>query len=301
LSFVALLIDVLGPVVAIVAVGALAGPRLRLGNASLSRVAYWVLGPAFVFDLFVTTDLVGPTVIRLAVAGLAGMAAAVAGAVLLGRATGISGRPLSAAVMTAAYGNVGNAGLAISAFALGQQALAAAGVLMLTINITGVTLGVGLASASDEGLLPTLGRALFSPMPLAGAVAFVINVIDIEIPLVVGRSTGLLAQAMIPLMLFTLGLQLAATGRPQWRPAIGVATVAKLVLAPLGAAAAAGAVGLSGDDLAVVVLQSAMPPAVFCVLVGLEYDLEPAQVTDTVVMTTLASLVTLPVVLALVA
>jgi malate permease and related proteins len=66
------------------------------------------------------------------------------------------------------------------------------------------------------------------------------------------------------------------------------------------AAAVATAVGLDGTPAGVLVLQSAMPAAVFTSLVALEHGLEADLVTSIVVVTTLVSLVTLPVVIALV-
>jgi len=101
-------------------------------------------------------------------------------------------------------------------------------------------------------------------------------------------------------MLFGLGLQLVASGRPNMSFDLGISTAAKLVVAPIAAGLVAVALGLTGDNLDVVVIQSAMPPAVFCVVVALEHDLEPKRVTTAVVTMTILSLLTLPVVLALV-
>ncbi len=56
---------------------------------------------------------------------------------------------------------------------------------------------------------------------------------------------------------------------------------------------------MTGDHLGVVAIQSAMPPAVFCLVVANEYDFEPERVTANVVAVTLVSLLTLPVVLLL--
>lgn len=303
----------LGPVVLIVGAGALAGPRLGIDRASLSRLAFWVLGPAFVFNLFVTTTVEAATVARLTAAALAGMGAAVVVILVLAPTVGLGDRLRRAAVMTGAYGNVGNTGLAISVFALGDEALGTAGVLMLVINIAGITLGLGLASLGGDGdggegagagggrgVLAAVRQAVVSPMPLAALAALTVNLVGIDLPLVVGRATGLAAQAMIPVMLLTLGLQLVVSGPLRVTRGSGVTALAKLVAAPLVATGVAAALGLGGTDLAVVAVQSAMPPAVFCVLVAIEYDLEPAEVTNTVVTTTLASMVTLPVVLALV-
>ncbi|MFT4989095.1 MAG: putative permease [Acidimicrobiales bacterium] len=48
-------------------------------------------------------------------------------------------------------------------------------------------------------------------------------------------------------------------------------------------------------------LQAAMPPAVFCMVLALEHDLEADRTTNDVVVVTIASLLTLPLALTLVA
>lgn len=295
MSVANVLFDVLAPVALLVALGAAVGPRLDIDVASLSRLAYWVFGPAFVFAVLAEADLERSVVVRLVVAGLAGMAAA-------GLASSVwalrQGFELGAAtVMTSVYGNVGNAGLAIVGFALGDDALPVAGVLMLTINLVGIVVSIGLARARTASPLVAFRQAVSAPMALAGLVALAVNVTDVALPVVVDRSIGLLAQALIPLMLVTLGLQLVKSGRPRWSADLSVVMVAKLAVAPVGAAAAAASLGLDGDLFDAVVIQSAMPPAVFCAVVAIENDFVPDRVTRAVVTTTLASTLTLPIVL----
>ncbi len=299
MSTLSLLIDVLGPVVLIVGIGAVAGPRLGIAGSSLSTLAYWILGPAFVFELLRESDLEMSVVLRLAAAGVAGMAAAIAVAAVGNRIIGSSPAVSAASIVTSAYGNVGNAGLAITVFALGEDALPVAGILMLVINVLGITLGVGLAARQTVGFGGAVQRALTAPMTLAAIVALALGAIDAAPPLVVERSVGLLGGALIPIMLFTLGLQLASTGVSARTGDLGVTMVAKLLVAPLAATTTAFLIGLDGELLWAVAIQSAMPPAVFCMVLAMEHDLEPERVTSAVVMTTLASLLTLPVVLAL--
>lgn len=298
MSVLSVLIDVLGPVVAVVALGSLFGARLGIEARQLSRLAYWVLGPAFMFDLLHDAELAGDIVLGLTVSGLAGMVVAGGAAALL---VGAAGRrryeTMAAAALTGSYGNVGNAGLAVSAFALGDELLPAAGVFMLAINTTGMMFGVALAHGRRGSPAAALVQGLIAPMTVASLAAIVFNVLDVSLPTMGERSVGLVADALIPVMLFTLGVQLRAGNDIRFSPTIGAATVAKLIIAPAAAAACGFAIGLSGDYLSVAVIQSAMPPAVFCMVLALEHDLEPVEVTATVVIVTLASLVTLPVVL----
>lgn len=294
---VQLLIDVLGPVVVIVAIGALVAPRLGLEAATLSRLSYWILGPAFVFDIFATTTLEAQTAAKLVLAGAAGVAgAAVAGAVL-SPIFGLRGSATSATVMSSAYGNVGNAGLAICAFALGDDALDRAGVLMVTVMFFGTLLAVWLGTRQTQSSLRAAYDALVSPMIAAAIVGFLANLVDVDLPTVAERAVSTIAQGLIPVMLLTLGLQLATTGSLRIMSSTAVVTTAKLVVAPLVGWAVAEAFGLTGDDRGVIILQSAMPPAVFCMVLALEHDLEADRTTNDVVVVTIASLLTLPIAL----
>mgnify|MGYP001360355305 FL=1 len=297
MSVANVIFDVLAPVAILVGLGAALGPRLHIDVGGLSRLAYNVFGPAFIFAVLAGADLERGVVARLVLAGLAGMASAVALAVLWSRITGAGYELTAATAITSSYGNVGNAGLAIVAFSLGEQALPVAGVLMLTINLTGLVLSVGLAEARSRSPLPALGKALATPMAIAGAISLLVNLSGVDLPVVVDRSIGLLADALIPVMLLTLGMQLAKSGRPTWSNDLGVVLVAKLALAPLVAGLAASALSLGGDFLDAVVIQSAMPPAVFAAVIAIESDLAPDRVTAAVVLTTLLSALTLPVVL----
>ena len=297
---VQLLIDVLGPVVAIVAIGGIVAPRLGLDTSSLSKLSYWILGPAFVFNIFSTTTLEAETAIKLVAAGTATVVAAAVVATALAPVFGVRGTAMSATVMSSAYGNVGNAGLAISVFALGENALDRAGVLMVTIMFFGTLLSVWLGTRQTQSGSRAALEALVSPMIAAAIVGFGFNIANIDTPVLIDRAVSTIAQGLIPVMLLTLGLQLATTGRPRLLRSTSVVTIAKLVVAPVVGWAMAEAFGLTGDDRGVIILQAAMPPAVFCMVLALEHDLEAERTTNDVVMVTIASLLTLPIALTLV-
>lgn len=73
----------------------------------------------------------------------------------------------------------------------------------------------------------------------------------------------------------------------------------KLVANPLAALGAVTVVGLTGVASQVVIIQAAMPAAVFTSLIALEHDLEADFVTSVVLVGTLVSAVTIPVVIGL--
>ncbi len=299
MPFLRVLADILLPVFVIVGIGAISARRLSLDTQTLSKLAYWVVGPAFVFDILAGADLGAALVGKVVGASLAAMAATGVVAAVAARLSGASNPTTAATVLTSIYGNVGNFGLAIVAFTFGTEALGLAGVVLIVVNVVGIVVGVAAARWEQHGVVSAVRRALTAPMTLAAVPALAVNAGGWMLPLWADRAVGLLAAALIPLMLLTLGVQLAGMRSP--KPSLDTvrALVVKLAVAPAAAAVAATAIGLEGSDAGVVILQFAMPPAVFTALIALEHDLVPDLVTTTVLAGTLASVLTLPVVIAL--
>lgn len=287
----------MGPVVLIVALGWFAGAKLSFDVSTLSRLAFYVLGPAFVLDVFADAELDGSVVLRLTVAAWAAMLVGGLLALALSQAAKLNNARRGSAIMSSAYGNVGNAGLAISAFALGDDAIPIAAVLMIVINITGIVLGVILASAQEGGIGSAFIRGFSAPMTIAAGIAVVTNLASFEFPTAIERSIEISGSALIPVMLITLGIQMAGDVTPRPEVDLGIVVAAKLVVVPLIAALVGSLLGLEGDAFGVLVIQSSMPPAVFCAVVALEFDMEPDRTTRTVLGTTLIALLTIPIAL----
>ena len=130
--------------------------------------------------------------------------------------------------------------------------------------------------------------------------AFLVNGLNLEMPLFAGRAIGLLAGALIPVMLVTLGVQLAHMGRPAFSRDVIIGGSLRLVVGPILALGLASFFGLTGIERGAGVFQASMPVAVLASLIALEHDLLPDFVTTTVLFSTLASAFTLTAVLAIV-
>jgi predicted permease len=146
------------------------------------------------------------------------------------------------------------------------------------------------------GALSALAK---TPAVLAVIPAVAVNVLDAPLPLFLERAVGLLAAAMVPLMVLVLGVQLAGMQLHMNRLVI-TAGALRLVAGPVLAFALAAPFHLTGVERGTGILQASMPAAVLAVLIAMEHDLLPDFVTTTVLFSTLASAITLTVVLALV-
>jgi len=122
----------------------------------------------------------------------------------------------------------------------------------------------------------------------------------VELPLVLTRIVGLLADAMIPMMLMTLGLQLSEVRKLRISGDVIIATGLRLLVAPAVATVVAIPFGLSHVEYATGILQAGMPAAVLVSIIAIEHDVVPEFVTTTVFFSTLLSLLTLTVLLTLI-
>lgn len=93
-----------------------------------------------------------------------------------------------------------------------------------------------------------------------------------ELPPALARTSQLLADAAIPLMLVLLGLQLGGFGKLKRLPLVAFSTAVRLLLAPAIAIAFASLLGLSGAARFAFILQAGMPTAVMTIVLATEFD-----------------------------
>jgi predicted permease len=301
LELLSIFVNILLPVFTLVLVGYLAGPRLGLEARTLSKLAYYILVPAFIFDVFSSAQIELGLAARMAgyimAVTVGGILASMAVARLLG-----AGRELMAAyVLIAAFGNVGNFGLPIIQFKLGDDALLAASVYFLVASTFGFIVGV-TAATWDKGTnrWRAVLTAFTTPGVLAVAPAFLVNALGLPTPIFLERAVSLLSAALIPLMLVTLGVQLAGIPRLPFDRHVLAASAVRLLIGPALALALAGVFQITGIERGAGIIQTAMPAAVLTALIALEHRLMPDFVTTVVLFSTLASAVTLTAVLAFV-
>jgi predicted permease len=298
-QLISIFIDVVAPVFAVVLIGYLVGPWLGLEVRTLSRLSYYVFMPAFVFHIISQAEIqaavVGQMTIYISTVYIALALLGFAVARGLKRPPKVTGMY----VLIAVFSNSGNFGLSMVAFRFGEAALLPATIYFIILTIIGFAIGVAAASWARGGALGAIGSVFKTPSLLAVVPAALFSATNFEVPLLFSRIAGLLADAMIPVMLVTLGVQLAEVGKPQVNLDVVMASCVRLLGGPILSAILAITFGLTGLERSTGILQASMPAAVLTVIIALEYDLVPGLVTTTVLFSTLVSLVTLTIVLTL--
>jgi predicted permease len=296
--------NVLAPVFLLVLLGYLAGPHLGIDARTLSRFSYYVLTPAFVFDVMSKAQVEPGLAARMA--GFIVTANLLCAALGFGVARLLRRSPqmTAAYVMLAVFGNVGNFGLPIVQFRFPGESrvLAIATIYFLAILIVAFIVCVAAANWHRGGSLRAVAAVFKTPallaVPPALAANWAANSANLALPPIVGRPIELLAAAMIPTMVVALGCQLASAGIPRPDMDMLVSSVVRLVGGPLLAVALAAPFGLAGIERSVGVLQAGMPAAVLVSIIAVENDLLPEFTIAAVLFSTLASIVTLAAVLA---
>ncbi len=281
------------PIILIGGVGFLLAKFLQVDSRSLGRVIFYVFSPILVFDL-----LLENTLPLDAIAGTMGFALVVylvigCLALLTARAMRLP-RPLAMALLlTALFGNTGNYGLPLVAFAFGNDALAHASLYSVTSSLLFNTVGVLVASLGHMDFKTALLGLFKIPTMYAALLAVLLSRFHIALPLALERTTQLAANGAIPLMLVLLGLELA---RVQWgnsRATIAASMTLRLLVAPLVGLLLAVPFGLQGAARQAGIIESSMPTAVTTTVLASEYRLEPSLVTAVVFASTLLSPLTL--------
>ncbi|WP_254279637.1 AEC family transporter [Haloarcula marina] len=296
------------PVVGVAAVGFLLGRYEGVDPDALNTVTVYVLAPALVVHSLTTSELAGGTILQVVVAVLGFTAAMLGVAELVGRLWGQTEPLLGAFVLAIAFPNTGNYGIPLADFAFGATGRSVAvlvtalqGVMLYTVGIYVAARGTGTDPLAD------MRRVFGVPLVYAVVVALAVRWLGVVPPesSTLMQTLALLGNASIPVMLLILGIQLSSVdGTAAVRP-VGAASGMRLLLAPVVATAAVLLVGFSNSIVArVLVLLLATPTGVTTlILVGAfssdRDGISPGEfVSATVLVTTLASVVTVTLLVA---
>ena len=274
--------------------------RMRPGALGLlGPAALYIFGPALVLNGLLRTQLPLDISLRIVAAAAVTMLAMVAVAWVVSRLLRHDRTTESGFMLAGAFGNSGNMGIPISFLAFGEDGLSVA--IMVFVTHTSVNWPVGIyiaARGRAKGWAPFL-HAVRAPTLYAVPIALAIRGFDWTLPTTLERPISMMADAAIPAMLLVLGYQLAQG--IEFRQPGNMTTVlaTRLIVGAMVGAGVTTLLGLEGVVRNTVVLIAAMPAAVFVSILATEYRIVPRFVASSVIIGTVASLVTLTVVIGL--
>lgn len=297
-ALVSIFVNIIAPIAVVALLGWVLGKAFAIDPRHLSRLMLYLFSPALIFTSIYRAKL------DAQFAGIALFAVIVTA--LMGIVTFILIKLLrydpvtaSAFALSVLFVNAGNYGLPLILFAFGEQGLAQAAIYFAASLILTQTLAVFIAARGHAGAGAAVLNVFKLPLVYAVALGLVLNVTRVPVPDPLMKSADLLSQAAVPVMLVILGLELGRARFAEDRLHVSLATVVRLVVAPMVAFGLAAVMGLSGTVAAVCIVESSMPTAVMATIIAVEFKTRPEFVTGAVFLSTIASIVSLTILLGL--
>jgi predicted permease len=283
---IGILFDVVAPVFLIVAVGyAWARAKKPYDANIITLLVNTISTPCLVIDMLTRPGLTIPALGQMGLAsalcllltGLAGWGVT--------RALGLSPRTY---VPPLVWSNGGNMGLPLCLFAFGELGLGLAIAWFAVSSISNYTVGQAIAAGGI-----TFREVVRMPMTWAILAAIGMIATGASLPTVAQRAVSLLGALTVPLMLLSLGYALASLKVASYGRSVAFSLLRLFGGFAIGWLVAI-VLGLEGAARGVVVIQSAMPAAVLTYLFAVRYGNDSQEVASIVVISTLFSVIALP-------
>ncbi len=293
------------PVFALILVGNVLRRRGFPGDdfwAPVERLVYWVLFPALLVTTLAEADFTRLAAGRMVVTIVTAILVMTAITLALRPILGVTG-PTFTSVYQGTVRMNAYIGLSVALGVYGTEGLAAAALTVAAfvplVNVLGVLILARYGSNAQPGLRRTVVMLARNPLIVACALGGSLNLTGIGLPPVIGPVLDILSRAALPLGLLAVGaaLNLGAVRRSV---AIVLGTSAlKLLGLPALAALGVWLVGLRGVEAFVALLFAALPTATSSYILARQLGGDAPLMANLVTVQTLASLLTLPVVLSL--
>ncbi len=254
----------------------------------ITRIGMLFSMPCLIFSVLTSVEIEPVAFQTMAIATFVLYAAVAMANLLLCVGLGLDRRTYLAPLT---FANTGNTGLPLCMFAFGEVGLAYAIVLFAIMAALSFTVGIWMVTGSASPRV-----ALTQPIFVGAVLGILWAAMSWPVPAFLARTLEFAGQMAIPLMLMTLGVSMAklnvrGLGRALWL------SVVKVLMGLALGVGIAWWLDLSGAARGVLVIQSVMPVAVTAYLLAERFNTDATAVAGLVVVSTIVSIVVLPLVL----
>ncbi len=298
-SLASILVNIISPIVLVAAAGYVLAKKLDIEARPLSRTMLYFFTPALIFSSTFKANL-SAEYISIALFSVIITVIMVVVAWVLAKVLRYDRLTTSAFMLGILFVNAGNYGLPLILFAFGDEGLSRAAFYFAMSAILTQTLGIFVAASGRANAREAMLNVFKLPLVYAVVAGLIFNLGHLTVPSFLMKSIDLASSAAVPVMLVILGIELArVTVERDHRSVISIATIAKLIVVPLLSFPLAEFMGMVGITRAVCIVESSMPTAVMASIVAVEFDAKPKLVTSIIFASTLCSIVTLTILLAM--
>ncbi len=295
----------LAPVFLLIALGALLRVRDFPGAAfwpAAERLVYWLLFPALLLMTTAGADVAAFRSGPLTLALIGAVLVTVGLTLSLRPWLGLDG-PAFSSVLQGGIRSNAYVGLAAGAALYGDAGLMVMGIVVLvvvtTVNLVSVAALLRFGRQRADGLHALLGQFARNPLILACLGGFALNATGLGPGEVIGATLEIMGRASLPLGLLCAGAALEIGRLRALRGAIVVASTLKLLIMPAVTALFCKLLGVQGVTAAAAILYTAVPVSASSYVLARQLGGDAPLMAGLITVTTIAGVVTIPLVLAL--
>ncbi len=200
-------------------------------------------------------------------------------------------RELKGFYLPTMFMNSGNMAFPLALLAFGEEGLTISILYYITVGILVSSLGIYIAKGKGG-----VSEIFKMPLIYAAILGVSLNLGEIKLPEPVLSTFSMLGAATIPVMQLSLGYRLYSTRFSNLGISISGSCI-RIVGGFLIAYAITGLLGIDGVNQKVIILSSAMPSAVINFVISHKYQLQSELVASVIAVSTLASIITVPILL----
>lgn len=291
--------NVMIPIGIIVIVGYVVQLKYQLERATLAKMMLNYVMPAFVFMNLYESDidfmlLVYVFLFLILYAGVTFFICT-----LLGKWMGLDyGHSILFRNSNLFY-NAGNYGVPVNDLVFRSDPFAMSIQIMMMVfqNVFAYSYGIISLSASEKGKLKALLNYFKMPIFFGVALGLIFNYFNIGMPSSVLTAFDYVRNAMIAVVLFTLGAQIAGIKFKKIRVSAYVASIVRLLGGPVLALLLLMLFNIDGVVAQAIMITTSMPAAVNSSIIAEAYSDDPEYAAEIVMLGTLLSVITIPLVI----
>ena len=195
------------------------------------------------------------------------------------------------------FGNVGFMGYPVVASIFGQQAVFYAAVLNVVNTFAVFTIGTILIEGDLSDKRHFQKKVLYSTPMLSAYLAMLIVALGIDgIPGVISQPLTMIGNITVPAALLIIGSSMSQLSAKSMlgNMTVYTTTIFRLLLIPIGLYYLCSALGFDSYVVNINTLVVAMPVATYGTILCLKYNRDTTLITETTLITTLLSMITIP-------
>lgn len=295
--------NVLIPVFAIFILGYIGEKKIGFDPKSISAMSLYIMTPVLVFKTFYT-NIVNIDYLYITLFALTLCIALILIIYLISYIRGYSIKEKCGLILGSVFMNNGNYGTPVALLLFGAAGFDYAVILMVIQTIVMATVGIYFAARGSDiggGFKDTLGVVIRMPIVYGALAGWLFQVTGITIGSSFMTTIDLVGNAAIPTIMLVLGMQLAKISlKNVEREKVLYAVMIKLAAAPVIAWGIAYFLPVDALLKQLMVIMAGMPSAANTTMYAIQFNTEPEFVSVCTFVTTVLSLISLPVLFAFV-